>query len=126
MKMTICRRFTFEAAHYLPNVPAGHKCGRMHGHSYTLEIEIRGFADEHEVGETGWLVDFGELDAACAPLIAMLDHRTLNELVPNPTSERLCLFVWRWFLGNVTLPFGCELERVRVAETSRSHAELRR
>jgi len=88
----IFREFTFEAAHRLPNVPEGHKCARLHGHSYRVEIRVGG-----EVGEeSGWVVDFADLSAAFKPLMAQLDHYYLNEVpgLENPTSEVLARWIW--------------------------------
>jgi len=90
--MEIFKEFTFEAAHRLPAVPPGHKCGRLHGHSFRVELRAAG-----PVGAaTGWLVDFAELSAAFAPLRERLDHSFLNELegLENPTSERLAGWIW--------------------------------
>jgi len=86
--------FGFEAAHRLPRVPADHKCARMHGHSWRVDIGLAGEVDER----TGWLLDFGEIVAFVEPLLAReLDHRTLNEVpgLENPTSEVLCGWLWR-------------------------------
>jgi len=88
----IFREFTFEAAHRLPHVPEGHKCARLHGHSYRIEVRVGG-----EVGEqTGWVVDFAEISAAFKPLHAVLDHHYLNEVpgLENPTSEVLAKWIW--------------------------------
>jgi 6-pyruvoyltetrahydropterin/6-carboxytetrahydropterin synthase len=88
----IFREFTFEAAHRLPNVPEGHKCARLHGHSYRIEIRVGG-----EIGaESGWVVDFADLKAAFKPLHALLDHHYLNEVpgLENPTSEVLARWIW--------------------------------
>jgi 6-pyruvoyltetrahydropterin/6-carboxytetrahydropterin synthase len=88
----IFKVFRIEAAHYLPHVPAGHKCRRLHGHSFRIEIRVRG-----PVGrETGWVRDFGELSQAFAPLHERLDHRYLNEVpgLENPTSENLARWIW--------------------------------
>lgn len=90
--MEIFREFTFEAAHRLPNVPADHKCARLHGHSYRVEVHVGG-----EVGaESGWVMDFGDLKTAWAPLRDQLDHRYLNEVpgLENPTSEVLARWIW--------------------------------
>jgi 6-pyruvoyltetrahydropterin/6-carboxytetrahydropterin synthase len=90
--MEIFKEFTFEAAHHLPNVPDGHKCGRLHGHSYRVEIRVMGRVDE----EAGWVMDFAEIKAAWAPLHDLLDHRYLNEVdgLDNPTSENLARWIW--------------------------------
>ena len=90
--MELYKDFTFEAAHRLPNVPAGHKCARLHGHSFRLRVAVRG-----PVGErTGWVMDFAELKAAFQPLYAQLDHHYLNDIpgLDNPTSERLAVWIW--------------------------------
>lgn len=88
----LCREYRFEAAHRLPMVPPGHRCARLHGHSYKVEISICGPVSE----ETGWLIDFYDLDRAVAPIVDALDHQTLNEIagLENPTCERLCHWIW--------------------------------
>ncbi len=88
----IFREFTFEAAHRLPNVPPDHKCARLHGHSYRVEVHVEG-----PVGETsGWVQDFGDPKAAFKPLDDQLDHHYLNEVagLENPTSEVLAKWIW--------------------------------
>lgn len=90
--MEIWKEFGFEAAHHLPHVPAGHKCGRLHGHSFRVTITLRG-----PVGaETGWVMDFADLKKAWKPLEEILDHNYLNEIpgLDNPTSERLSVWIW--------------------------------
>jgi 6-pyruvoyltetrahydropterin/6-carboxytetrahydropterin synthase len=93
MRVELCRDYRFEAAHRLPKVPAGHPCARLHGHSYRVELTVSGEVDE----ESGWLIDFFDLDRAVAPLIDALDHRLLNEIdgLQNPTCERLCGWLWQ-------------------------------
>ena len=90
--MEIFREFTFEAAHRLPEVPAGHKCARLHGHSYRVEVHVRGPVDR----ELGWVMDFADLKTAFAPLYEQLDHHYLNEVpgLRNPTSENLAVWIW--------------------------------
>jgi 6-pyruvoyltetrahydropterin/6-carboxytetrahydropterin synthase len=91
--MRISKRFRIEAAHRLPHVPEGHKCARLHGHSFQVEVEVAG-----PVGEkTGWVVDYAELEAAYRPIHAALDHHYLNEIegLENPTSENLALWIWQ-------------------------------
>jgi 6-pyruvoyltetrahydropterin/6-carboxytetrahydropterin synthase len=92
MTFRLTHTFRFEAAHRLPNVPSGHKCARLHGHSFVVDVVVAGDADP----KTGWVVDFGELEAAWAPLHELLDHRYLNEVegLSNPTSENIARFIW--------------------------------
>ena len=93
MIVELVREYRFEAAHRLPRVPDGHKCARLHGHSYRIDVELRGAVDPH----TGWLVDFAAVDQAWAPLHERLDHRNLNDLpgLENPTCENLAAWVWQ-------------------------------
>jgi len=90
--MTIYKIFRFDAAHFLPNVPKGHKCGGMHGHSYTVKISVAGWPDK----KTGWIMDYGNLKIAVQPCISLLDHQVLNTLpgLENPTSENLSIWIW--------------------------------
>lgn len=92
MRTEIARTFTFEAAHRLPKVPAGHKCGRLHGHSFRVDVELSGLVDE----TTGWHKDFGEIEDVFGPLHEQLDHHYLNEIpgLENPTSEVLACWIW--------------------------------
>ena len=109
----IYRKFTFEAAHRLPNVPPGHKCSRLHGHSFGVTVHIRGEIGEH----SGWVADFAEIDEAFAPLRDILDHQYLNEVdgLENPTSEVLARWVWRRLNGSLR-----GLCQVDISETCRS------
>lgn len=99
--MEIFREFTFEAAHRLPNVPAGHKCARLHGHSYRVEVHLTGDIDP----STGWLMDFAELKSAFKPLHDQLDHYYLNEIqgLENPTSEVLARWIWDRLIDQLPL-----------------------
>ena len=93
----LSKEFTFEAAHLLPNVPEGHKCRRLHGHSFRVEVTVKGPVDPR----TGWVMDFGELKEKFRPLEDQLDHRYLNEVagLENSTSENIarwiCKYVYR-------------------------------
>ncbi len=91
--MEIFKEFTIEAAHFLPNLPEGHKCRRLHGHSFRIGIHVRGPIDPH----VGWVMDFAEIRGAFQPLFERLDHYCLNEVegLENPTSENLARWVWR-------------------------------
>src|ERR1041384_2224431 len=110
MKVRLVHEFRFEAAHRLPRVPAGHKCQRLHGHSYQIEVSVAGPVNE----ETGWLIDFGEIYKLWEPLYAQLDHNYLNDIpgLENPTSEVLAR--WIWTKLKPSLP---QLVRVTVFET---------
>lgn len=90
--MEIFKEFVFEAAHRLPHVPAGHKCARLHGHSFTAQIHVSGEVDRL----TGWVLDFADIKAAFAPYYDLLDHHYLNEIegLENPTSENVALWIW--------------------------------
>jgi 6-pyruvoyltetrahydropterin/6-carboxytetrahydropterin synthase len=106
------KEYRFEAAHHLPRVPPGHKCARIHGHSYRIELHVRGRVDP----ETGWLVDFGVLDDIfAAEVYRKLDHRNLNDVpgLENSTCEILAAFVWNAVRSQVP-----QLSAVTVWETS--------
>jgi 6-pyruvoyltetrahydropterin/6-carboxytetrahydropterin synthase len=108
--MEIFREFTFEAAHRLPNVPEGHKCQRLHGHSFRAVVHVQGQVG----GDTGWVMDFADIKAAFEPLHQRLDHHYLNEVpgLENPTSENLARWIWDQLESN--LP---GLDQVVVQET---------
>lgn len=110
MRTEITRSFYLEAAHRLPHVPEGHKCSRLHGHSFKVTLHVGGELDP----KLGWIVDFADIDRAFEPLFKLLDHQYLNEVpgLENPTSELLARFI----LDRVKLPSG-ELVAVNVAET---------
>jgi 6-pyruvoyltetrahydropterin/6-carboxytetrahydropterin synthase len=93
MRSRLERTYRFEAAHFLPKVPPGHKCARMHGHSYLIEIAIEGEVDP----EGGWVMDFAEIDEHVSPLVKLVDHQVLNEIegLGNPTSELLAVWLWK-------------------------------
>ena len=92
MKVELTKEYRFEAAHRLPHVPAGHKCARLHGHSFKVELALFGAVDP----ATGWFLDFGGIDELFEPLRARLDHFYLNEIegLENPTSENLARWIW--------------------------------
>ena len=85
MPHRITKRFTFDAAHWLPHVPEGHKCRRLHGHTYTVVLGLEDALDP----QMGWVKDFGEVSRAFAPLLAQFDHYCLNEIdgLENPTAS---------------------------------------
>jgi len=91
-RMEIFRLFHIEAAHRLPNVPADHKCARLHGHSFRIEIHVAGEVNR----DSGWVQDFAEISAAFVPVKEQLDHHYLNDVpgLENPTSENLSEWIW--------------------------------
>ncbi|HVF18471.1 MAG TPA: 6-carboxytetrahydropterin synthase QueD [Steroidobacteraceae bacterium] len=111
--MHIFRAFTIEAAHRLPNVPQGHKCSRLHGHSFRIELQLSGDVDAH----SGWIMDFADVKAAFQPTFDRLDHHYLNEIagLENPTSENLARWIWEQLKPALPL-----LSKVTVHETCTS------
>ncbi len=116
--MKISKEFSFDAAHHLPNVPEGHKCGRVHGHTYAVRLELVGPIDAH----LGWVQDFGEIKDVWKRLEAEhLDHRDLNDWIENPTAELLALAIHAYLQRELPL-----LEAVEVRETSGTCARSER
>lgn len=113
MKVRLTREFGFEAAHHLPRAPEGHKCRRLHGHSFRVEVSVEGEVDP----ETGWFLDYGVIRQVVEPLRMQLDHYCLNDIpgLENPTSEVLAKWIWDRLVG--ALP---QLHAVHVYETCTS------
>jgi len=118
MKMELRKSFQFEAAHRLPHLPKAHKCHRLHGHSFKVEIVVAGECDPKQ----GWLMDYADITAAFKPLWEKLDHRYLNEVagLDNPTSEEIARWIWRKLKPALPL-----LKEVGVAETCTAQAVYR-
>ncbi len=118
MTVRITKAFSFDAAHYLPHVPPGHKCGRLHGHCYQVILGLEGPLDER----LGWVQDYGEVKAACKPLLARFDHACLNDLpgLENPTAELLAVFIYEQLKPSLPL-----LVDVTVCESPTSTAVYR-
>lgn len=114
----LARSFSFEAAHRLPNVPEGHKCARLHGHSFHIELICEGEIDSH----TGWLIDFADIKRVFSPVLGSLDHYYLNEIegLENPTAENLARWIWTRVKPNLPV-----LTQVNIAETCTSRCEFR-
>ncbi len=91
--MNLFKSFHIEAAHRLPFVPSGHKCARLHGHSFEVEIHVEGPVDP----KTGWVIDFADIKVAFKPFYDQLDHHYLNDIegLDNPTSENLARWIWQ-------------------------------
>jgi 6-pyruvoyltetrahydropterin/6-carboxytetrahydropterin synthase len=116
VNVRLVKELRFEAAHRLPKVPAGHKCQRLHGHSFKVELTVAGPVNE----ETGWFIDYDILEAVWRPLYDVLDHNYLNEVpgLENPTSEHLARYIWDKM--KPSLP---SLERITVHETCDARCE---
>lgn len=108
--MEIYKEFTFEAAHRLPNTPPGHKCSRLHGHSFGVRVYVKGLIDQ----KTGWIIDYAQIKTCFMPIWEQLDHHYLNEIegLENPTSENLAR--WIWDKLKPSLPI---LSKIEVKET---------
>lgn len=91
--MTIYKEFTFDAAHFLPNVPQGHKCRQLHGHTYLLRVYVAGEPVQYEQ----WVMDYGDLKSQVMPVLSRIDHQYLNDIkgLENPTAEMVALWIWR-------------------------------
>jgi 6-pyruvoyltetrahydropterin/6-carboxytetrahydropterin synthase len=110
MKMELRKSFQFEAAHLLPGLPKTHKCRRLHGHSFQVEIVVAGECDP----QLGWVMDYADISAAFKPIWSRLDHYYLNEIpgLENPTSENVAAWIWRRLRPKLPL-----LTEIVVAET---------
>lgn len=117
----ISKKFTgIEAAHHLDGLPDGHKCSRLHGHSYAVEVTVTA---QHLTGP-GFVVDFAGLAPLGDYLKKAADHRVLNETFSfQPTSENLARHLYDWCQDNIPLPSGARIESVRVSETAATWAE---
>jgi 6-pyruvoyltetrahydropterin/6-carboxytetrahydropterin synthase len=112
-RMEIYKEFSIEAAHRLPHVPEGHKCSRLHGHSFQVSIHVSGAVD----AQSGWVMDFADIKAAFKPVWERLDHHYLNDIagLENPTSENLARWIWRELKPALPL-----LSKIIVKETCTS------
>lgn len=111
--MEIYKEFTFEAAHRLPNLPADHKCARLHGHSFNVSVHVSGPLTPRE----GWVMDFAEIKQVVKPIIDQLDHYYLNDIagLENPTSEILAQWIWDRLVPSLPM-----LSKIVVRETCTS------
>ncbi|RJQ27556.1 6-carboxytetrahydropterin synthase QueD [Candidatus Parcubacteria bacterium] len=111
--MEIYKVFTFDAAHRLPNLPETHKCRRLHGHTFRVEIRVAGKEDD----AYDWVIDFSDIAKIAAPIIEILDHNYLNDIegLENPTSENIAKWIWRKLKPNLPI-----LTQVVVQESPNS------
>lgn len=118
MSLELRKTFQFEAAHLLPKLPQQHKCRRLHGHSFQVELVIQGECDP----DLGWVMDYADLSAAFKPLWEQLDHYYLNDIegLENPTSENIAIWIWDRIMPELPL-----LTEIVVAETCTARAIYR-
>ena len=111
--MIIFKKFTFDSAHALPNVPDGHKCKEVHGHTYHLKVVIEGDLDNH----LGWVMDFAEVKSVINPIIKSIDHKYLNDIegLENPTCEIIAKWLWDKIKAGIPM-----LKRIELDETPTS------
>ena len=110
MRARLERCYRVEAAHRLPRVPAGHPCSRLHGHAYAIWVAVEGQVHD----DTGWLIDFHDMDRICDPIVRELDHRCLNDVpgLENPTVEQIARWLW------LRLGDRLQLAEIRIEETA--------
>jgi 6-pyruvoyltetrahydropterin/6-carboxytetrahydropterin synthase len=108
--MEIYKEFSFDSAHFLPNVPEGHKCKNMHGHTYKLKVFIKGTPDP----VLGWIMDFKDLKDVISNIIDQLDHKLINDIpgLENPTAENITIWIWKQIS-----PLLSGLSRIELYET---------
>ncbi len=118
MRVELRKTFQFEAAHLLPHLPQTHKCRRLHGHSFQVEVVVEGECDPR----LGWLMDYADIAAAFKPIHDKLDHYHLNDIpgLENPTSENLAAWIWKRLKPKLPL-----LREIMVAETCMSRCVYR-
>ena len=116
MRLTLAKTFHFEAAHWLPTFPEGHKCRRLHGHSFRFDVNVTGDVDPAK----GYLIDYGDIKRIVGPIVTQLDHYLLNEIpgLDNPTSEMIA--VWLFDRIRPELPL---LSSITVYETCTSRCD---
>lgn len=118
MRVRLARDFTLESAHALPNLPEDHKCRRVHGHTFKIEVHVEGEVDP----KSGWLMDYAELERLFFPVFRALDHRMLNDVegLENPTSENLAAWIWKKLKSDLPL-----LAEIVVHETDHARCSYR-
>jgi 6-pyruvoyltetrahydropterin/6-carboxytetrahydropterin synthase len=118
MHLRLVKTFNFEAAHDLPTFPDGHKCRRLHGHSFRFDVIVAGDVDPAK----GYLIDYGDIKAAVDPIVKQLDHYYLNKIpgLENPTSEMVAVWLW-----NKIKPVLSLLDEIIVYETCTSACHYR-
>jgi 6-pyruvoyltetrahydropterin/6-carboxytetrahydropterin synthase len=111
--MVIFKKFAFDSAHFLPNVPDGHKCKNIHGHTYHLTVYLEGDLEK----DLQWVMDFKDLKDVVKPVVDRLDHQLMNEIegLENPTAERITVWIWDHIKPKLPL-----LSKIELNETPTS------
>jgi 6-pyruvoyltetrahydropterin/6-carboxytetrahydropterin synthase len=129
MRLAVCRSFTFDAAHQLPNYAGD--CSKLHGHRFELEIEVSGEFDSNK--ESGMIIDFKSLTILVKEfVVSKLDHSFVNDKIPNPTAENIVRNIVITLqdklatMDDLSDTLGLLLERVRLYETEKSFCEWKR
>ena len=118
-EMEVTKSFRFEAAHSLPLLPDGHKCKRLHGHSYEVIVGCKGPLEP----TLQWVVDYARISMCMKPLIDMVDHHNLNEVMDTDATTAEALALWFWERLAISLPW---LSVIEVRETPTSNVILRK
>lgn len=121
MTWRIRKAFTFDAAHQLLDLPPEHKCGRLHGHTYRVEITLKSTT----LDDVGFVHDFGDLNQLKRYIDDVLDHRCLNDVVTQPTSEHLAMHLYYWCMQHIRMREGVSIDCIAVSETPNTWAEYR-
>ncbi len=110
MKVSLSQQFIFDASHRLAHLPADHPCHNLHGHTYTVIIEVSGEVDE----TSGFLIDYREIYRVVKPLIDQLDHRHLNDVpgLEKPTTEIIARWLWQQLKPSLPI-----LNSISISET---------
>lgn len=113
--MIVFKQFSFDSAHFLPNVPDGRRCKEIHGHTYRMVVHLEGELDN----KLGWVMDFSEMKKVIAPIVDSIDHKLLNNTpgLENPTCEIITLWLWNKIKPAIPL-----LKRIELHETPTSGA----
>lgn len=111
--MIIFKKFAFDSAHFLPNVPEGHKCKNIHGHTYHLTVYLEGDL----VKDLEWVMDFKDVKDVIKPIVDRLDHNLINDIpgLENPTAERITVWIWDQIKPKLPL-----LSKIELNETPTS------
>lgn len=120
MTLTISRTFTLQAAHHLPATPPDHKCHRMHGHTWQCTVFVRGVLDPNLM----WIIDYAVIDEAWKRNVYdVLDHRTLNDTIPNPTTEAMVFWIHQAMHPDIAKA-GATIVRIELAEGPNNRCDL--